>query len=633
MTTDFDAEIEELASNSFVSSYTIYPKSELPHTIYVGCNKIEVVSWASACEIFIKANIKEHFILDLLDSLLLNYGGNIEKHIPPNEEKLLYQSKAVEVTADSTISPHSSPMFKVTNSREDSKIWSTINCFLGVNDHQQRVIVIYIHPSPVASQTLAKLQQALLVSSTSSHSHHHSDYENFAMSVFEAIAKACFESSVTTNKSTSTPPLSPIHYSEHIVDIPFVRDLQLHFAQKQTNELIQEAKKLDEKLKTLELKTAKFMTILKPIYQRAHLYLPNIPIMKPLADYPLLLTQDSIRDYSFETTRLCLLKARKAFRTEHPAALLSTTTANLTQWSTTFSGGGSTNEEEHHFVMDYLKTYFVQWYEEEYTIRYQRKVHSIQDRVNALHTFKLQCIYTLANRHSLVSGSSSGSGHAAGGTENHSDVLVQQWIDKQFIFLQTAPTDVSSSSATASSAAAGGVPTIHHGISHLSYLLECLQSQVQGKRGIIYLTIGYLLFTTNASPLATTSMFFSAFTTTLPTLFVVPLHTVVRLELIKGHKLAYSHHYAPTTMTIATDTSSSTTEEMHSTTSQEHMQGGGGQQQQQSYLYDHYLRLFDSAGQEIQIRFFESGIVDYMDRFVDVLDLILKVSFSFSFFQ
>lgn len=85
---------------------------------------------------------------------------------------------------------------------------------------------------------------------------------------------------------------------------------------------MEQVNKLDHRLKMVELQGGRLMTLLKPTYKRASMEFPKPTASLPLTSYPLLLTynsgaiggNNSITEYSLDSSKLILLRARKRYR-------------------------------------------------------------------------------------------------------------------------------------------------------------------------------------------------------------------------------------------------------------------------------------------------------------------------------
>lgn len=518
-------------------------KTEESRVVYIGSNKIDIPPQAYAYEYSLRPDIKESYAIDLVEQLLLPYGG---------------------LSRD--ISPTTGVKLEIVNDPPDD-VWSRLVMFIGVNLQFQRVLFLLILPPIEQTSFVKKLSQYITTNSAydvfcEDLSHRlHSAFESDEVLFHITIPLASFLEEDTNFESS----ICSVNYNntnsqmmcEGIVDISFISNLQTTFAQLMNLKLQYEVDAVDQSMKSVELKCAKMMTLLKATYQRSNLQLPTPPQSKPLSQYPLTLKRDSIRDHSLDTCRLFLLRARKTYR-DYCSTETSVSTFPLDkQYNHQLS-----------FITINLIRQFREWVEEEYKIRIKRKIDSVKDRLGALQHFKIQLVLVLHDRFNINNISNGG---MISGLSNsiwslsafNQDRNFQVALQEKFPFIDF------------------NEPVIHDS--------QCIMHQ---KTGTLYITAGHLLFYS-----ITTLM-------TTPHLVVVPMRTIIQLQLYGGGKANYTSTYNH--------------EESNDSILKNYSLG-------LSMTSGDSIKLTDSAQQEIMIRFTDNT-PEYAARVFDLIDLLLKVS-------
>ncbi len=528
---------------SELKPFRSFKRAEDIRVVNIGNNKIEIPPQTHAYEYNLRPDIKESYVADLVEQLLLPYGGLSRETSTAGGLKM-----------------------EIVNDPPDH-CWSRLAMYIGVNLQFQRVLFLLISPSLEQTSFVKKLSQ--YINTNSEYDVFCDDVANRLLSAFESD-EVIFHlttplSSFLEDDSSFETSICYVHNNsgnsgmmcEGIVDTVYIGNLQTTFAQLMNMKLQYEVDAVDQSMKSVELKCAKMMTLLKPTYQRSNLQLPNPPQSKSLSQYPLTLKRDSIRDVSLDTCRLFLLRARKSYRDY-------CTTENTVN---ELSSDKQYNHQLSFIVINLIKQ-FKDWVEEEYKIRIKRKIDSVKDRLEALQHFKIQLVLVLHDRFNINNISNGG---IISGLSNsiwslsafNQDRNFQLSLQEKFPFIDF------------------NEPVIHDS--------QCIMHQ---KTGSLFITAGHLLFYS-----ITTLM-------TNPHLVVVPMRTIVQLQLYGGGKANY--------------TSSYNHGESNDSILRNHSLG-------LSMTNGDSIKLTDSSQQEIMIRFTDNT-PEYAARVFDLMDLLLKVS-------
>lgn len=481
----------------------------------------------------------------------------------------------METTSAHSATPGSviySPIILVTNTNETS-IWSEITLTLGVNPQMQRTVFLNVASAKAVNASLFSRNQAS------------EDLETFARQLINQIFGILDSAHVLGGCTTDLSPI-PEQMPEGIMDVGFIRDLQAAVAQNMNDRLNSEVMKIDEAMKAYELKCARLMTLLKATYVRANLSLPQVPEKVSLMSYPLKLKRPlSIRDINLEQGRLLLLRARRNYR----EFLQSRKTSNLGGRRDMIQLGTNHFRSEDYdkyacqvsFLVNDLTQQCMQWSDEEYSARIQRKIAAVKDRYEALRRFKIQLLVSLHDRFATAkSDQHLLSGWGFGGLS--ADKKFQLAIQEKFPFVDDSEPVVVDASGI-----------------------------VDGKKSGIYLTLGHILCHS-----AGVLMGVSA-----PTLVVIPYKTISNVQIYLANKLLSSVDYEQvesiTTGPKETGSGRINASEPTSRT------GESGTPLPTAGVY--YLWITDFAGVMHELRFQETT-ADYAVRIFDVIDFIIKVN-------
>jgi hypothetical protein len=528
-----------------VKPFRVLAKQDEARIVYIGSNKIEIPPQTYSYEYCLRPDIKETYVADVIEQLLLPYGGLVRENSSGISLKL-----------------------EIVNDLAEN-LWSRLVMYIGVNLHFQRVLFLTILPAIEQSSFVKKISQ--YINTNSEYDLFSEDIANRLHSAFQSD-EILFQSTVPLasfieEDASFESSICSVNYNnansqimcEGIVDVAYICNLQTTFAQLMNLKLQYEVDAVDQSMKSVELKCAKLMTLLKPTYQRSNLQLPSPPQNKPLSLYPLTLKRDSIRDLSLDTCRLFLLRARKAYR-------------DYCSSEPTVSSFPLDKQYNHQlsFIVINLLRQFREWVEEEYKIRIKRKIDSVKDRLESLQHFKIQLLLVLHDRFNINNISNGG---MISGLSNsiwslsafNQDRNFQLALQEKFPFIDF------------------NEPVIHDS--------QCIMHQ---KTGTLYITAGHLLFY-SISTLMTT-----------PLLIVIPMRTIVQLQLYGGGKANY--------------TSSYNHEESNDSILRNHSLG-------LSMTSGDSIKLTDSGQQDIMIRFTDNT-PEYAARIFDLIDLLLKVSIN-----
>jgi hypothetical protein len=460
-----------------------------------------------------------------------------------------------------------------------------------------------------------------------------SEFYNHCLQIVQHFSEALFSEKITSNHLQSSANAETTYFSnflcEGILDLSFIRDIQLTAAQLMNQKILKEVNFLDTQvLKVNELKCAKLMTLLKPYYLKANIILPVVPTPPSINSYPLVLSRDSIKEPSLEICRLYLLKARKNYRNfvnnelkggPVSAALVSTTY--------------STHEFQVSFLIKDLIQQFTEWAQEELLLRMQRKQNSVDDRLEQLKQFKIQLILTLHNRfvengvnstNSVSQNSQSSSfwsfGWSASATPSiirTSDFQLHVSLKDKFSFLDVDEPIIVESQGTAFQIS----PQFSNNLSSSNFLT---------RKGSFYFTLGNI-------------MYYSASTFSYnPFILVIPMKIVTKMELWKEDKVIFSQSYKKDDFpqSQALETKETVIDKVIVSDSKplvlplSALSGSVAVVQpnvpsvdQDVLTFDEAIVVTDISGQRTVLKFSEVT-PDYNFRVYDLLDLLLKVLFE-----
>lgn len=150
---------------------------------------------------------------------------------------------------------------KSENIKSNVNVWDRIYLYLGVisndvveNSTIRRILVVRIVPFVTTSTIVNSI---VITTSTTNQSkkQHRNSLVDFISNFMNSL---CNNIKSISNREISTS----------LVDVGFIRDLQSAYGQNMILHLTDEFKKVDSKIKLEELKCAKLMTLIKPIYVR-----------------------------------------------------------------------------------------------------------------------------------------------------------------------------------------------------------------------------------------------------------------------------------------------------------------------------------------------------------------------------
>eukprot|EP01040_Poterioochromonas_malhamensis_P004979 gene4979-5340_t len=379
--------------------------------VWIGQQAVEIFPEMIAYEIIVRNDVYEEKILEITEQLTLSYSAKVMKHLPSRS-----------VTSTEGGKGPKSPMIHVFNDSSDAKrVWNEILIVVGCNCQYERVVFLLLIP-PNTSQATAATSTSFSTTSSSNPStsssqqivktltsfiHRNREFIQWCEQVISHFSEAYYAENITVfndaiarNQTLNGTPQLASLICEGILDLSFIRDLQLTSSQLMNQRILKEVNYLDTQvIKLNEMKCAKLMTLLKPYYQKAGIALPVVPTSRALTSYPLILQRDTIKEPTLETARLLLLKARKNYRTFVNQEMKKVSIVNL------IDVGNSTDHPDyltHEYEVSFLTKELVQqlndWSEEEYSIRMKRKMLSVQDRLDTLKQFSIQLLLTLHNR-------------------------------------------------------------------------------------------------------------------------------------------------------------------------------------------------------------------------------------------
>eukprot|EP01032_Pedospumella_encystans_P011752 gene11752-13644_t len=428
--------------------------------------------------------------------------------------------------------------------------WHTIRVYLGVNMDLQRCLVLVVQPTPAAAGTntatlnlngdVVTVMRSVIPGvfrgigvNTYSHAAHlaSSDQQpptasaalttaapvyvspvrktflDFCQQLASELNTAMREESLTLDYMHSVPasmtgPVQGIQgmYGssgpgrsralDSFIDLSFIRDLHCATAQLMTLRLLEQADKLDFRVKIIEQKCARLMTLLKPSYTRARLDLPVPPMSKSILSYELVLERACIAESAnVECWKLILLRARRKCR--EILSQRSQRKLNGDNTSPSYDNYGYNNSisersdssqpdnrTESQVVLDCIVEQYVVWAQGEYKQRLFRKINSVKDRLETIHRFRIQLILNLHERF-IVNGTTNAVTTTSWFSSNN-DLTYQQSVREKFPFLSLTEPVLFDTQAILLSGKQG--------------MFDAAAAALNGKTGLMYLTLGYVMF-------------------------------------------------------------------------------------------------------------------------------------------
>ena len=251
---------------------------------------------------------------------------------------------------------------------------------------------------------------------------------------------------------------------------------------------MEQADKLDFRVKIIEQKCARLMTLLKPSYTRARLDLPVPPMSKSILSYELVLERACIAESAnVECWKLILLRARRKCReilSQRSQRMLNgdNTSPGYDNYNNTISGCSDSsqpdNRTESQIVLDCIVEQYVVWAQDEYKQRLFRKINSVKDRLETIHRFRIQLILNLHERF-IVNGTTNAATTTSWFSSNN-DLTYQQSVREKFPFLSLTEPVLFDTQAILLSGKQG--------------MFDAAAAALNGKTGLMYLTLGYVMF-------------------------------------------------------------------------------------------------------------------------------------------
>ncbi len=489
--------------------------------------------------------MKEEQIVSMLEQVLLSFGAVVQKcHRDEPSAKIDVSERM------------SSGPYLVASCNAEGRLWAHMKILLGVNEVYQRIVLVVISPSSISS----KMDINSLLSSSIS------IFTEYSQTAIKQLTQALDTQKWTLNHLHPTQDNYCSDMAEGVLDLGFVRDAMSIATFHMNAHIISQVEHVDATIKAVELKCAKLMTLLKPTYQRAGISLPEAPLTRSLASYPLTLLRPSLRDCStLDQAKMLLLLARKAYRSHFKACSDDTELASM-----------SSQPYQVAYLAQEIVAQLTDWQQEELTQRMQRKLASVKDRYEALQRYRLELVLTLHNRFaaaaavpSLSSSSSSSSLYAfLSGGHGHADRRHHAAVLEHFPFLQHDEPLLFEAAATASCAG------------------EVL-------RGALYVTLAHVLFHSPGSSLLRSAA---------ACVKVVPIKTIAQLSVASSG----SAGSVATALTKNDDSSSNST-----STSTSSSTG---------------LRLVDQAGEQVLLVVADGLIasLDLHERLHDLIALLMR---------
>lgn len=549
------------------SSQQVFPKSPKAQAYHLGIHKVDIPAFHYACELYVRPDVKEESLMQLVEQVFLSLGGII----PP----------LPAAASSSTL-----PTIQMKNP-SDASSWKEVHAYLGGNVNFQKVLFLLVIPTVEQGSSLVHTFNQYMSLGEQEYDHQASFIftqclqalitEGFGMEAFNYLEYLSTDKNIDVLQvKVNTWKALPMHQSaESIIDLGFIRDLQSTAAHLMNSKILQEVELVDKMMKSFELKCAKLMTLLKPSYQRASLSLPSPPEVKSLNTYPLTLKRDSIRDLLPETWKIMVLRARKTVRDRY--------VENLNPF--------------HHVQLVTLDLIlqFQQWAEEEYAVRIGRKIQSVKDRFEALQRFKLQLILSLHDRFNLQKANNQSDGGNGGGLMTglsglgsngiwsfaafNADRKFQMTLQEKFPFLDFFEPSVYDCSAI-----------------------------INQKTGMLYVTSGHLLFHSTSHLLVSNMV-----------IVVIPLKTIQQIDMLRSDlQVTTSTKYQEEFDSLSTTTTTATP----GTPLNEKKEGDKFTNER---ITGSSLRIIDQGQVETIIRFTDTT-PEFAARVFDLLDLLLKVS-------
>jgi hypothetical protein len=415
----------------------------------VGLHRINISNDEKGFEFLIRPDISEESILSLVETVLISIGG-ILKRIP------LKYLTIIRVTTQSD--NHDSIIFDVyigvnqlkqrilfihvkRNETEESKIQSNASALnvmksllTGSNRHMiienvinqisdalfaEGLLLQYIH------QLYRQAKRILNENGSSSSSHPSNQFIsltdlNLSTNDSDDIINDFIHKNEYITKLLQNIGLDSLKWKDSIVDPCYIRDLQAAYAYDMIQSLQTIAISLEQYVANMEKKCARFMTLLKPTYNRCQLTLPPPPNKRPLESFPLDFNRKTMEETSLEMARLLILRSRKAIKQSQQHKSNQYTTpekmpiievphlhADIKVAYNRFQN--STNETEflsrlcEHFeyvnaIVKHIHGQLREWLHSESKARISRKSQAVTARVADIDLYKLSLLQYLHNR-------------------------------------------------------------------------------------------------------------------------------------------------------------------------------------------------------------------------------------------
>lgn len=276
------------------------------------------------------------------------------------------------------------------------------------------------------------------------------------------------------------------------------------------------------------------MTLLKPSFLRARLDLPAPPTSRSILTYDLPLERAPLAEgLNAELWKLVLLRARRKCRELLTARTQLVCHSNSNTQHQQFraregegeSAGDATigvtpdTRTEAQIVLECIVEQFVVWAQEEYKQRLFRKINHVKDRLETIHRFRIQLILSLHERFVVNGTTLSATTTSSWLFNSNPDLTYQRAIRDKFPFLDLYEPVLFDTPAILLSGKAG--------------MFDAAAAALNGKTGVMYLTLGYLMFYCGGGFLAAA-----------PDIVVVALRSVVLLELVGEDGTLVSFSYS-----------------------------------------------------------------------------------------
>lgn len=239
--------------------------------IFMGLQKITITASQRAQHYILRPDIKAEAIMGLMEQVCISYGGAV---MHPERNLSLLQ---------------------ITSLNTQQNQWSEIHIHLGANTRKQRVLLLILTPRSSLYTSL---------DTTFADLHH---------TVLNALHTEQFLISyLYSTSSSSLPSASSSATVDSIVDIHYVQDLQLAFAQELTRNIEAISHSLSSYITTTEKQCARLMTLLRPTFEMVGMEVPTPPTRKPEPPESHI-ANSSLCDGSLEYSKLLILRARRKY--------------------------------------------------------------------------------------------------------------------------------------------------------------------------------------------------------------------------------------------------------------------------------------------------------------------------------